>query len=214
VSDPEELQAAVKDYDAILKTEYHSKDKDVFCRMSVKEEGSFPAVTAEDTAKCGKLIYLLPGGVQAMSGDMEGLVETSLNMGILRLEEKELKLGFSVRSSLDSGKRMLEEKLYTLTSVLGGSCTSAGDYPGWVYRTDSPLRDKMVEVYQEMFGEKPRVEAIHAGLECGFFLQKKPGLDCVSLGPEMKNIHTTEETMSIASVARGYDYLIRVLEEI
>ena len=213
VSDTEALEKAVKEMDSILKQEYATKDPDVFCGMTIGEKGIYEAVTAEDTKKAGILIYTLPGGVQAMSGDVEGLVETSLNMGTLSLKEDYVRLGFSVRSSIESAKYMLEEKLYAITESLGGCCKSTGDYPGWAYRVESPLRDKMVELYTEMFGKAPEIQAIHAGLECGFFLGKRPQLDCISIGPDMKDIHTTEETMSISSVQRTWKFVCQVLKE-
>ena len=213
VSDVEALNAEVTAFDKILKTEYATKDSDIFAKVTVKEVGTFEVVTAEDCKKIGSLIFLLPGGVQAMSGDVEGLVETSLNMGQLSMKKDQINLGFSVRSSIESAKYMLEEKLYALTESLGGSCKSTGDYPGWAYRVDSPLRDSMKKIYVEMFGKEPKIEAIHAGLECGFFLGKIPELDCVSIGPDMKDIHTTEETMSISSVKRVWEFILKVLEE-
>ena len=213
VSDVEALNAAVSAFDKILKTEYATKDPGIFAKVAVKEVGSFEAVTEEDSIKTGRLIFLLPGGVQAMSGDVEGLVETSLNMGQLSMKKEQINLGFSVRSSIESAKYMLVEKLYALTESFGGSCKSSGDYPGWAYRVDSPLRDSMKKVYVEMFGKEPEIEAIHAGLECGFFLGKIPELDCVSIGPDMKDIHTTEETMSISSVKRVWEFILKVLEE-
>ena len=213
VSDVEALNAEVSAFDKILKTEYATKDSGIFAKVVVKEVGSFNAVTEEDSKKTGNLIYLLLGGVQAMSGDVEGLVETSLNMGLLSMQKDQINLGFSVRSSIESAKYMLEEKLYALTESLGGNCKSTGDYPGWAYRVDSPLRDSMAKIYTEMFGKAPKIEAIHAGLECGFFLGKIPELDCVSIGPDMKDIHTTEETMSISSVKRTWEFILKVLEE-
>ena len=213
VADVEGLNAQVAEFDRILKTEYATKDAGIFVKVTVKEVGTFKTLTAEDSKKAGNLLYLLPGGVQAMSGDVEGLVETSLNMGILSMKEEQMNLGFSVRSSIESAKYMLEEKLYALTESLGGSCTSTGDYPGWAYRVDSPLRDSMAEIYTKMYGKAPKIEAIHAGLECGFFLGKIPELDCVSIGPDMKDIHTTEETMSISSVKRTWEFILKVLEE-
>ena len=213
VSDVEALTAQADAFDKVLKAEYATKDSGIFVKVTVKEVGSFEAVTKEDSEKTGKLIFLLPGGVQAMSGDVEGLVETSLNMGQLSMKKEQINLGFSVRSSIESAKYMLVEKLYTLTESFGGSCKSTGDYPGWAYRVDSPLRDSMVNIYTEMFGKAPKIEAIHAGLECGFFLGKIPELDCVSIGPEMKDIHTTEETMSISSVKRTWEFILKVLAE-
>jgi len=214
VADVERLNAEVEAFDKILKNEYATKDSGIFAKLIVKEVGSFEAVTEEDSKKTGQWIFLLPGGVQTMSGDVEGLVETSLNMGLLSMKDDQINLGFSVRSSMESAKYMLEEKLYALTESFGGSCTSAGDYPGWAYRVNSPLRDTMEKVYTEMFGTVPKIEAIHAGLECGFFLGKIPELDCVSIGPDMKDIHTTEETMSISSVKRTWEFILKVLEEL
>ncbi len=213
VADMEALEAQVRAFDGMLKKEYATKDSGIFTKVTVKEVGQFEAVTTEDTKKAGNLIFLLPSGVQAMSGDVEGLVETSLNLGQMSLKEEGLSLGFSVRSSIESAKYMLEEKIYTLTEGLGGSCNTTGDYPGWAYRADSPLRDLMKKIYQDMFGKEPKIEAIHAGLECGFFLGKIPDLDCVSIGPDMKNIHTTEETMSISSVKRMWEFILKILEE-
>lgn len=98
-------------------------------------------------------------------------------------------------------------------NLAGGSYTVSGDYPGWKYRADSPLRDKMALLYEKMYGEKPVVEGIHAGLECGLLGSKIPDLDCVSFGPQMTDIHTTEETLSISSTKRVWEYLVRLLEE-
>ena len=106
----------------------------------------------------------------------------------------------------------LVEKIAYLTEFLGGEYERQGVYPAWEYRKDSPLRDKMVEVYEEMYGQKPNVVAIHAGLECGLFYKKMEGLDCVSLGPDMKDIHTSEEVLSISSTERVWKYLVKVLE--
>ena len=106
----------------------------------------------------------------------------------------------------------LEEKLSALVELTGGDYVVTGDYPGWKYRVHSPLREKMVKLYAEMYGTEPKVEAIHAGLECGLLGSKITDLDCVSMGPDMKDIHTTEETLSISSTKRVWEYLVRVLE--
>lgn len=89
-----------------------------------------------------------------------------------------------------------------------------GAYPAWEYRKDSPLRDLMCEVYREQFGKEPEIQAIHAGLECGLLSDKLPGLDCVSFGPEMADIHTSREKLSIASVGRMWDYLLEILRRL
>ena len=169
-------------------------------------------VTTEDTRRAAAFLCALPNGVQAMSADMPGLVETSLNMGILRLEDGRLQAEFSVRSSVESAKHALLGKLEAVTALAGGTCQVSGDYPGWKYRKDSPLRDKMVSLYENMYGTSPKVEAIHAGLECGILGNKISDLDCVSIGPQMHDIHTTEETLSISSTARVWEYLVKLLE--
>ena len=148
-----------------------------------------------------------------MSADMPGLVETSLNLGILKSDETGLQADFSVRSSVESAKEALIDKVKTVTELAGGSVELSGDYPGWKYRVHSPLREKMVALYEKMYGVAPKVEAIHAGLECGLLGSKIEDLDCVSFGPQMSDIHTTEETLSISSTARVWEYLVRLLEE-
>ena len=97
--------------------------------------------------------------------------------------------------------------------MAGADVEITGDYPGWAYRKDSPLRDKMVEIYRKLYQKEPRVRAIHAGVECGLLADKIPGLDCVSIGPDMKNIHTTEEELCISSAGRVWDYLLKLLED-
>ena len=130
------------------------------------------------------------------------------------LNEEECKIVSSVRSSIDSAKDALTAKVCYLSEFLGGDCVTEGDYPAWEYRKESKLRDIMVDSYKELFGDGPEVKAIHAGLECGLFYEKIEGLDAVSFGPTMKDIHTTEEVLSISSTARMWDYLVKVLENI
>lgn len=170
------------------------------------------AVSGEDTRRALAFLLALPDGVQAMSADMPGLVETSLNLGILEMTQEGIFAEFAVRSSVESAKYALLQRMKAVVELAGGDYTVSGDYPGWKYRKMSPLRDKMLKVYREMYGEDPKVEAIHAGLECGILGSKIADLDCVSLGPDMKDIHTTEETLSISSTKRVWEYLVKLLE--
>lgn len=156
-------------------------------------------------------LYCFPNGVQAMSSDMEGLVRTSLNLGIMSTKEDEIVFTFSVRSSVESEKEELVERIRCLTEFAGGTMTVSGDYPAWEYRNHSALRDIMVKEYEDMYGESPVVQAIHAGVECGLFAGKIPGLDCVSFGPDMKAIHTPKESMDVDSAKRTWNYLLAVL---
>ncbi len=206
-----ELCAMIRELGEEIRAELGSKDPDFYIEAKEGKEGSFSCVSPELTKAAGAFLCALPGGVQAMSADMPGLVETSLNLGILKYEEGNLLAEFSVRSSVESAKRALIDRVGAVTGLAGGAIEVSGDYPGWKFRKDSPLRDKMVRLYEEMYGAAPKVEAIHAGLECGILGSKIGDLDCVSMGPDMKAIHTTEETLSISSVKRVWEYLVRLL---
>lgn len=164
------------------------------------------------TANVINALFSLPEGVQKMSEDVEGLVQTSLNMGILATEENEIKMSYCVRSSVDSEKADLLKKLNDKMEEVGGKLTTVGDYPGWEYMKKSPLRDLMISIYKEQYGKEPVIEAIHAGVECGMFAGKIPGLDCVSYGPDLSEIHTFRESMSISSVQRVYKMTKAIIE--
>ena len=169
------------------------------------------AVTTECTAKIIALLNAAPNGVQAMSRDIEGLVQTSLNLGVVNLDE-ELTLTFSVRSSVNREKRELLNRLQELAKFYDSSYSEMGDYPAWEYKKDSSLRDVMISTFSRMFGKEPEVVAIHAGLECGLLSEKLPGLDCVSIGPDMHDIHTSRERLEIESTRRTWEYLLEVLK--
>ncbi len=207
----ETFEAEVRAFEAEVKAELATKDPKF--RICIREcgEATKRVVCGNEFGVLAAFLNSLPDGVQAMSADISGLVETSLNLGILKLEE-DLQAGFSVRSSIESSKQALIERLMAVVVLAGGEAEVRGDYPGWAYRVNSPLRNKMIALYEEMYGEKPKVEAIHAGLECGLLVGKIKDLDCVSFGPNMSNIHTTEEFLSIASTERVWQYIVRLLE--
>ena len=171
------------------------------------------SLSTESTAKVIGLLCSVPNGVQAMSEDIAGLVQTSLNLGIAKLGDK-FTATFSVRSSVNEEKTALLDKLKELSQFYGGGYSQMGDYPAWEYRKDSPLRDTMVRVYSDMFGKAPQVVAIHAGLECGLLGEKIPGLDCVSIGPQMHDIHTSREKLEIESTERTWNFLLEVLKNL
>ena len=171
------------------------------------------SLSTESTAKVISLLCSAPNGVQEWSADIEGLVQTSLNLGIAKLGDR-FSATFSVRSSVNSEKQEVLDQLKALAEMLDGTYSQDGEYPAWEYRKESHLLDTMVRVYREMFAQEPKVEAIHAGLECGLFSQKLPGLDCVSIGPQMHDIHTTRERLEIASTERVWKFLLEVLKNL
>ena len=170
--------------------------------------------SAEDSQKAAELIAAIPNGVQAMSRDIPGLVESSMNLGILTLTPEALRLTVSLRSSVNSEKEKMRENLSDIARRFGAEFSCRGEYPAWEYRKESPLREKMAAVFCRQYGKEPVVETIHAGLECGLFGNKIPGLDCVSFGPDILDIHTPRERLPIDSVQRTWEYLIAVLKEL
>jgi len=171
------------------------------------------SLSTESTAKVISLLCSAPNGVQTWSKDIEGLVQTSLNMGVVKLGER-LNVTLSVRSSVNTEKQELLDQLNKLAEMFGASYVEAGAYPAWEYKKESRLREVMVSTYKEMFGKDAKVEAIHAGLECGLFTEKLPGLDCVSIGPQMHDIHTSRERLEIASTQRTWEFLLAVLKNL
>lgn len=211
----ETLRELLSQAEAEIKAELAVKDPDFHIILTDEGEEEALCIDAESSAQLAAYLTALPNGVQAMSADIAGLVETSLNLGIMKYDEKEQELvcSFSVRSSIESAKKALVDKLCAVTELAGGSYSIYGDYPGWAYRANSPLREKMISLYEEMYGEKPQLTAIHAGLECGILAGKLENLDCISFGPDIRNIHTTEESLSISSTERVWNYLVRLLEK-
>ena len=211
VSDLQAAEQLAGEMEKTLQNEYRTTDPALFVRAEAAQSPQLPL----DQASTGKVICMLqclPNGIEAMSAEIHGLVQTSLNMGILVTEEDVVRASYSVRSSVDSQKQMLKERLSCLMEQLGGRVEFSGEYTGWQYQEHSPLRERMVAVFQEQYGKAPKIEAIHAGLECGIFAGKMPGLDCVSIGPDLLEIHTPREKMSISSVQRVWAFLLEVLK--
>ena len=211
VSDPQAVRQLTAELEAMLRNEYRTTDPGLFVKAEETAEAAAPMDQAS-TEKVICMLQCLPNGIEAMSTDIPGLVQTSLNMGILVTGDDTVQASYSVRSSVDSQKQMLKERLACLMEQLGGRVEYAGEYTGWEYQEHSPLRDLMVEVFRDQYGKEPKIEAIHAGLECGIFAGKMPGLDCVSLGPDLLEIHTPREKMSISSVQRLWKFLLEVLK--
>lgn len=209
------FQDKVAELQQIYESEYQSTDPKVTLLCECTGDGLRNAVMdLSSTDKTIAMLMNLPCGIQKMSFAIDGLVETSLNLGILKTAEKEVTASFSVRSSVESEKQELVARIRCLMEILGGSVTNMGEYPAWEYRQDSPLRDLMIAVFKEQYGNEPVVQALHAGVECGLFAGKLPGLDCVSFGPDMKDIHTPKESMNVESVRRTWEYTLEILKRL
>ena len=201
------------EYEKILQKELLVPDPNV--RLVVEELGDAEEEIL-DYASVIRLTYFLrtcPNGVIHMSRQMPGLVETSLNLGVMELTATELETHHAIRSSVSTRKRDVADRLEMLIEMIGGDYEESGEYPAWEYRPQSRLREQIAEVYEKVTGQAPRFTAIHAGLECGILSEKLPELDCVSFGPTNYDIHTPKERLSISSTRRYWDFLCAFLEQ-
>lgn len=213
VTDAEKTLAVCREMERIFRREYAVGDGNVTVTAGPCPADARP-LDADSTRRVLALLQCAPNGVQEMSREVEGLVQTSLNLGILTTDSDSVRACFCVRSNVNSQKDMLLQRLELLSGLLGGAFFVSGSYPAWEYRADSPLRALMTEVFTEQYGYAPTVEVIHAGVECGLLADKLPGLDGVSIGPELTQIHTPRERMHIASVARTWALVTETLRRL
>ena len=196
-----------------VKEEHKTTDSEMRLTTNVMGENTLEVWSGPATLAAVVLLANLPNGIQRMNPEMKDMVQTSLNLGIVRTKEDGIELSYAVRSSKESEKNYLIEKLRSMVEIFGGEVKCEGIYPGWEYRADSKLRDISIQAFKEIYdGKEPVVEGIHAGLECGLFASKIADLDAVSFGPDMKNVHTTDEKLSISSTERTWELLVKILE--
>ena len=172
------------------------------------------AFSKDSTQKIVSFLNNVKNGIISFSQNVKGLVETSLNLGVLKVENNNLFATFAVRSSKNAAKTALLEELKTTALKFNGTINTHSFYPAWEYRENSFLRDKMSQVYFDLYNKKPQIMLIHAGLECGILGEKIKDLDAVSFGPDIFDVHTTQEHLSISSVERSYHYLCEVLKNL
>lgn len=208
----EELLSLTSSLEQEWKKEYHTSDPDISIQCRKLGEGKRMVLHNSSATKVLFFLRNMPNGIQNMSMDIAGLVETSLNAGIMKLSDQVFSVNFSVRSSVTSRKYELTDRLAFLTEFLGGEISVNGDYPAWEYKPESKIRGLMAEVYRDLFQKEPRFEAIHAGLECGILSGKIEDLDCISFGPDLIDIHTPKERMSISSAERVWNLMIEFLK--
>lgn len=210
-TDIHEAENAVDAFHAAMKAEFSTADPDIHLKFTTEEVCEKQVL---DEVSMGKLVIALnnmPNGVQSMSMDLPGLVETSLNMGVVEMNETAFSVKFSIRSSVASAKNYLGSKVELLARSLGADVMFHGEYPAWPYARDSRFRDICVDIYRRQYGKEPKIDILHAGLECGILSSKIPGLDCISIGPDMFGVHTPNERLSISSAARVWEYIKEIL---
>lgn len=214
VENPDEFQKKVSVVIDEIKKEISSREADFTAETEILEDGTFSCLNPQSFKTLIFTLVNAPNGVMEMSADIEGLVETSLNLGILKTDDDSITLLFALRSSIASAMKFLENRLLNLGEFIGASCKTSGHYPPWEFKENSPLQRLYKDVYSKITGSKCTVEAIHAGLECAVFANGIDGLDCISIGPEMHDIHTTSERLSISSVGILYEILLELLKNL
>lgn len=202
------FQTVVKD----IKHELKTGDPDLIITEKTLTYSDDMAIFAKDLSDT--VIFTLinaPNGIQTMSPDLEDMVESSLNLGVLQVEEDEVVFAFAVRSSVRSLKYHITNQLQWLAKQIGAKFLERADYPEWEFKPESNLLSQSTKIYEELFGKKALVKAIHAGLEGGAFLEKLPELDAISIGPDMEEVHTPNERLNIPSTERTWRYLKGIL---
>lgn len=205
-----EFEKFIREFDAILKNEYAGCDDGI--NLSCDKIEISEALSVGTTSVMLHMLLALPQGVKAMNVDFPGLVQTSLNLGVIGVQEDGLHFTFSIRSCIASQKTMLVQLVRSIVENAGGSIKENSAYPGWQFAKDSALRELVLEAYKDTSGKDGVIAATHGGLECGLFIEKIPGLDAISMGPELHDVHSVRERLSIPSTERIYKLVCEILK--
>ena len=204
------LKNSVSKIEEILKHEFRSTDANL--QVVVSESNADKALSDDCKSKVILLLNLIPNGIQTQSMEIEGLVESSTNLGVVKTENNIMSFESAVRSSVATLRENINNKTKLIADYVGANFENTDGYPAWEYAKDSKLEQLCIDVYEKLTGKKPIITAIHAGLECGLLLDKMPGCEAISMGPDMFEVHTPNEHVSITSIKNVWDYLVKVLE--
>ena len=207
------LEDKAREMEERFRKEFKSAEPELKIEIS-KASSNGGTIDKKSMEKLVRFLRLVPSGVQTMSPDVPGLVDSSINLGIIRTRDNQIEIASSVRSSLKSLKDEINGRVALICSLIGAEMELESDYPGWEFVSKSYIRDVMKDAYRELFGKEPSIEAIHAGLECGFLKEKMPHLDIISMGPDMSGVHSARERIDKASAERTWDLLVKTLEKI
>ena len=213
-SDEKTVIDIIRNWNDIIGNELRTQDSGLKIEaLSIddKEEKEF---TDESTKKVVDLLYIYPNGINSKSVEIDGLVESSTNLGVLTTSDTAVEFDSAIRSSVPSLKEEIVLRSKTIVELFGGEFTTTADYPGWEYNPDSKIREICQKVHKDLYGNEAKIVAIHAGVECGLFNEKLGDLDMISFGPNLYDVHTPDEHMSISSVRNCYEYLKAILKEI
>lgn len=207
VNGKEDFISKIEEYFEILKAEVRDTEENLHLSISLRDSGNFKVLDKETKEKLIYILLTFPNGVVKMSTKIRNLVETSLNLGALKTFDDKITFLYTLRSNKQGALQHLEEKLFYMSEHNGCTAESTGHYPPWEYNENSEMQKLYKKSFKEIFNVTPKVYAIHAGLECGIFSSKIPGLDCIAIGPDMFDIHTVNERLSISKTKEFYDFL-------
>jgi dipeptidase D len=208
------IKDALHKWNAILKNEFKVSDPDVRLELEGLEEKFEKVFSKDSTRKAIDLLVLIPSGIETMSMEIKGLVQSSTNLGVVITNDKEVEYQSAIRSSVKSLKQDILVASTAVAQAFGAKSETESDYPDWQYDANSKLRTVFEDVYKKMYNVAPEIVAIHAGVECGLFKEKFGEIDMISFGPNLYDVHTPDEHMSISSVKNSWDYLLEVLKTI
>ena len=208
----EKVKELCFNFEKDLKHEYKVEEPNIKIIIEDSEKLN-KQLTKKITENLIKFLILIPDGVQSMSKDIHGLVESSLNIGIVEFLEDKINFVVDIRSSVKSKKIEIVDRVEALCNVMGLSVIKKGDYPEWEYEANSKIKDLSIKTYHDLFGVEPKITALHAGLECGVFKEKMGSdIEIISLGPDIFDVHTPNEHLKIESVEKYYIFLIQLLK--
>lgn len=210
----ENLERIVKSFQKYVSREYAKNDGEIRIRWDWLSEPGEKPLDPDSTRKVIALLLNIPNGVHSLSEELEGMPVSSQNLGVVETYEDRVQFSVAARSSSPSKKEELLAINLSLGDQFGAKMEKTGDYPGWSYSSDSKIRELAVDVYEKRFGTKPRVVAVHAGVECGIFGDKIPGLDMISIGPNIRDVHSPREQLSLSSTRKTWSFLVDLLESI
>lgn len=209
----EEIKEIIKEMEEKIKAEYAKEEPNLKINIAhvenLKEE-----FTEETGDKVIDFLMIVPDGVQYMSKDIEGLVQTSLNNAVIEVLDNSISLNISIRSSMKSSLYEIIGKIESLGKILDAKVEKTNEYPAWEFERESKVRDIAVKVYKDLTGEEPKINAIHAGLECGLLKEILPDVDMISFGPNLHDVHSTGERVEIKSVENVWNFLVKLLENL
>lgn len=208
------LKDMAEEYLEVIKAEISDREKDFSYCVALDGKDTCRSLSGKVSETLINILATAPNGVLDMSASVEGLVETSLNLGILETTDDTINLRFSLRSNKASALKALEEKIVAFLNMQNVETVVFGKYLPWEYNENSVLRETYKRIYTEQMGEEPKVEAIHAGLECGVFAAAIEDFDCISIGPFLYDVHTVKERLSISSTEIVYKFILKLLEEL